>query len=210
MDGISDWFCRLWVVGYFFHQPPVLRFIRCGCMYICCWQIQFPLMRLIQFRSDILHCMLFTEMCFAYRKVKIINFSSVMCSFSLLLSLSHPLSLSRVPLKVEQANNARDALAKAVYSRLFDHVVTRVNQCFPFDSSANFIGVLDIAGFGLYPLYVLYLRDIWCSSKRYYPSGGKWFCSVIVHKNDIKQTFRHGHYTQHNTNHTLHTHARVH
>lgn len=53
-----------------------------------------------------------------------------------------------MPLKVEQANNARDALAKAVYSRLFDHVVTRVNQCFPFDSSANFIGVLDIAGFG--------------------------------------------------------------
>ncbi|XP_037541957.1 myosin VIa [Nematolebias whitei] len=53
----------------------------------------------------------------------------------------------KVPLKVEQANNARDALAKAIYSRLFDHVVTRVNQCFPFDSSANFIGVLDIAGF---------------------------------------------------------------
>ncbi|MED6277758.1 Unconventional myosin-VI [Characodon lateralis] len=55
--------------------------------------------------------------------------------------------MHRVPLKVEQANNARDALAKATYSRLFDHVVTRVNQCFPFDSSANFIGVLDIAGF---------------------------------------------------------------
>lgn len=58
------------------------------------------------------------------------------------------LLLSRVPLKVEQANNARDALAKAVYSRLFDHVVKRVNQCFPFDTSSNFIGVLDIAGFG--------------------------------------------------------------
>ncbi|KAM9842647.1 myosin VIb [Aulostomus maculatus] len=53
----------------------------------------------------------------------------------------------KVPLKVEQANNARDALAKAVYSRLFDHVVKRVNQCFPFKSSSNFIGVLDIAGF---------------------------------------------------------------
>ncbi|KAK9531936.1 hypothetical protein VZT92_011325 [Zoarces viviparus] len=53
----------------------------------------------------------------------------------------------KVPLKVEQANNARDALAKAVYSRLFDHVVTRANQCFPFESSANFIGILDIAGF---------------------------------------------------------------
>ncbi|CAI9565674.1 unnamed protein product, partial [Staurois parvus] len=53
----------------------------------------------------------------------------------------------RVPLKVEQANNARDALAKAVYSRLFDHVVNRVNQCFPFERSSCFIGVLDIAGF---------------------------------------------------------------
>uniref|UniRef100_A0A8B9RN63 Unconventional myosin-VI n=1 Tax=Astyanax mexicanus TaxID=7994 RepID=A0A8B9RN63_ASTMX len=53
----------------------------------------------------------------------------------------------KVPLKVEQANNARDALAKAVYSCLFDHVVTRVNQCFPFETSSNFIGVLDIAGF---------------------------------------------------------------
>ncbi|KAM6916852.1 myosin VIb [Lycodopsis pacificus] len=53
----------------------------------------------------------------------------------------------KVPLKVEQANNGRDALAKAVYSRLFDHVVKRANQCFPFETSSNFIGVLDIAGF---------------------------------------------------------------
>ncbi|XP_044146228.1 unconventional myosin-VI isoform X4 [Bufo gargarizans] len=53
----------------------------------------------------------------------------------------------KVPLKVEQANSARDALAKAVYSRLFDHVVNRVNQCFPFERSSYFIGVLDIAGF---------------------------------------------------------------
>uniref|UniRef100_A0A8C4J4X6 Unconventional myosin-VI n=1 Tax=Dromaius novaehollandiae TaxID=8790 RepID=A0A8C4J4X6_DRONO len=53
----------------------------------------------------------------------------------------------KVPLKVEQANNARDALAKTVYSHLFDHVVNRVNQCFPFETSTSFIGVLDIAGF---------------------------------------------------------------
>ncbi|KAG8513209.1 Unconventional myosin-VI, partial [Galemys pyrenaicus] len=53
----------------------------------------------------------------------------------------------KVPLKVEQANNARDALAKTVYSHLFDHVVNRVNQCFPFEASSYFIGVLDIAGF---------------------------------------------------------------
>ncbi|XP_070336871.1 unconventional myosin-VI isoform X1 [Odocoileus virginianus] len=53
----------------------------------------------------------------------------------------------KVPLKVEQANNARDALAKTVYSHLFDRVVNRVNQCFPFETSSYFIGVLDIAGF---------------------------------------------------------------
>ncbi|XP_033874099.3 unconventional myosin-VI-like isoform X2 [Acipenser ruthenus] len=53
----------------------------------------------------------------------------------------------KVPLKVEQANSGRDALAKAVYGRLFDHVVKRVNQCFPFENSSFFIGVLDIAGF---------------------------------------------------------------
>ncbi|NWS73719.1 MYO6 protein, partial [Crotophaga sulcirostris] len=66
------------------------------------------------------------------------------CSSTPLLSMFF---VFRVPLKVEQANNARDALAKTVYSHLFDHVVNRVNQCFPFETSSFFIGVLDIAGF---------------------------------------------------------------
>ena len=56
-------------------------------------------------------------------------------------------SFYRVPLKVKAATNARDALAKAIYSHLFDFIVSRVNQCFPFDKSEFFIGVLDIAGF---------------------------------------------------------------
>ena len=47
-----------------------------------------------------------------------------------------------------QAATGRDALAKAIYSNLFDHVVSCVNKCFPFKTSANYIGVLDIAGFG--------------------------------------------------------------
>lgn len=52
-----------------------------------------------------------------------------------------------VPLKVYEANNARDALAKAVYSRVFDHIVSLINQSIPFQKSNFYIGVLDIAGF---------------------------------------------------------------
>jgi myosin-6 len=53
-----------------------------------------------------------------------------------------------VPLKVREAQNARDALAKAIYSKLFDHLVTKiVNKSIPFSQSAYYIGVLDIAGF---------------------------------------------------------------
>ncbi|EDQ91661.1 uncharacterized protein MONBRDRAFT_19467 [Monosiga brevicollis MX1] len=48
---------------------------------------------------------------------------------------------------VEDARFNRNALAKAMYSKLFDWIVARINQCFPFDRSENFIGVLDIAGF---------------------------------------------------------------
>lgn len=53
-----------------------------------------------------------------------------------------------VPLKVTEAQNARDALAKAIYIKLFDYIVSRINKAIPFGSSTNFIGLLDIAGFG--------------------------------------------------------------
>ncbi|XP_063243579.1 myosin heavy chain 95F isoform X2 [Bacillus rossius redtenbacheri] len=52
-----------------------------------------------------------------------------------------------VPLKVYEANSARDALAKAIYSKLFDHIVQRINTSIPFKASSYYIGVLDIAGF---------------------------------------------------------------
>jgi len=48
---------------------------------------------------------------------------------------------------VKDADFGRDALGKALYSKLFDWIVRRINKCFPFDRSENFIGVLDIAGF---------------------------------------------------------------
>lgn len=52
-----------------------------------------------------------------------------------------------VPLKIHEANNARDALAKAIYSNLFDYIVSRINQSIPFQASSYYVGVLDIAGF---------------------------------------------------------------
>ncbi|XP_050509251.1 myosin heavy chain 95F isoform X2 [Diabrotica virgifera virgifera] len=52
-----------------------------------------------------------------------------------------------VPLKIYEANNARDALAKAIYSNLFDYIVNRINKSIPFQASSYYIGVLDIAGF---------------------------------------------------------------
>ncbi|KAI4457701.1 myosin [Holotrichia oblita] len=52
-----------------------------------------------------------------------------------------------VPLKVYEAVNARDALAKAIYSKLFDYIVNRINESIPFQASSYYIGVLDIAGF---------------------------------------------------------------
>ena len=74
----------------------------------------------------------------------------ILVTISISLSLNKALFtlFYRVPLKVGEASNARDALAKAIYGRLFDYIVNRVNQALPFKSSKNYIGVLDIAGFG--------------------------------------------------------------
>lgn len=69
----------------------------------------------------------------------------------------------RVPLKVQEAINARDALAKAIYSNLFDHIVSCINQSIPFKASSYYIGVLDIAGFGKFFFYM----SILCISPNY-------------------------------------------
>lgn len=52
-----------------------------------------------------------------------------------------------VPLNCNQASNARDALAKSIYTRVFDHIVCVINQSIPFQKSSYHIGLLDIAGF---------------------------------------------------------------
>jgi len=60
----------------------------------------------------------------------------------------HKGTVYMVQLSVSQAQAARDALAKAIYSKLFDHIVTKiVNRSIPFSTSSYYIGVLDVAGF---------------------------------------------------------------
>lgn len=60
----------------------------------------------------------------------------------------HKGTVYMVQLSAQQAQAARDALAKAIYSKLFDYIVTKiVNKSIPFTSSSYYIGVLDVAGF---------------------------------------------------------------
>uniref|UniRef100_A0ABM5EXW0 Unconventional myosin-Vc isoform X1 n=1 Tax=Pogona vitticeps TaxID=103695 RepID=A0ABM5EXW0_9SAUR len=52
------------------------------------------------------------------------------------------------PMTKVQALNARDALAKKIYSHLFDFIVERINKALLFSGRQHtFIGVLDIYGF---------------------------------------------------------------
>ncbi|VDK54182.1 unnamed protein product [Anisakis simplex] len=60
---------------------------------------------------------------------------------------NHMGTIINVPLKPLEATAARDALSKAIYSKLFDWIVLRINKCIPFADSISYIGVLDIAGF---------------------------------------------------------------
>ncbi|KAJ1826951.1 class II myosin, partial [Coemansia sp. RSA 2599] len=60
-------------------------------------------------------------------------------------------SVYDVPLNVAQAQSARDGLAKAIYDRLFDWIVMRVNKAMQARAEASYIiGVLDIYGFEIF------------------------------------------------------------
>ncbi|KAJ3306091.1 Unconventional myosin-Ie, partial [Blyttiomyces sp. JEL0837] len=66
-------------------------------------------------------------------------------------------SAYNVPMNVEQATNNRDALAKTLYSRMFDWIVQAVNNALAsLSSSSGFgrqnlcLGVLDIFGFEIF------------------------------------------------------------
>ncbi|CAH2327481.1 unconventional myosin-Ie-like [Pelobates cultripes] len=55
-----------------------------------------------------------------------------------------------VTLNVEQASFTRDALSKALYSRLFDYLVEAVNKAMRKEKEEYNIGVLDIYGFEIF------------------------------------------------------------
>ncbi|SGZ40506.1 probable Myosin-5 [Hanseniaspora guilliermondii] len=63
-------------------------------------------------------------------------------------------SVYHVPLNIVQASAVRDALAKAIYSNLFDWIVARVNISLgskgTADDSLKTIGILDIYGFEIF------------------------------------------------------------
>ncbi|KAK9459149.1 myosin-1 [Lipomyces oligophaga] len=60
-------------------------------------------------------------------------------------------SVYEVPLNITQARAVRDALAKGVYSNLFDWIVDRVNQSMVTrGQAARTIGILDIYGFEIF------------------------------------------------------------
>lgn len=59
-------------------------------------------------------------------------------------------SAYKVPLNYVQATATRDALAKGIYSRLFDWLVQRLNQALVAQKPDLWIGVLDIYGFEVF------------------------------------------------------------
>lgn len=61
-------------------------------------------------------------------------------------------STYEVPQKAVEAIYSRDALAKALYSRLFDYIISRVNQSLGWvtQGELSILGILDIYGFEIF------------------------------------------------------------
>jgi len=58
--------------------------------------------------------------------------------------------MSIIPLSTDEARAGADSFAMAIYSRLFEWMVSRVNQSLGGSGKGHFIGVLDIFGFEIF------------------------------------------------------------
>lgn len=53
----------------------------------------------------------------------------------------------------------RDCLAKMLYNRLFEMIISTVNDAFALGSPFQIIGILDIAGFGEFIVHLTNLSN---------------------------------------------------
>ena len=94
----------------------------------------------------------------------------------LLEALTKRVSVTRgetfvTPLNLAQANDGRDAIAKAIYGRMFNWIVNYINDITKHKLVLNFVGVLDIFGFEDFavcrkrePPFLMFLRSIHLSN----------------------------------------------
>lgn len=54
----------------------------------------------------------------------------------------------RIKLNAEMAKQATDSLSQLLFDDIFNQIVRQMNLCVNKKTSTNYIGILDIAGFG--------------------------------------------------------------
>ena len=75
------------------------------------------------------------------------------------------------PLNRDQAYDARDSLAKNVYSKIFDWIVKKINTTVETSKSDFSIGVLDIFGFEILEVGAV----MFCVE-----NGGRVFAALVL------------------------------
>lgn len=81
-------------------------------------------------------------------KTKFNQISYVIMKFIVQMCLIFTFFIYRTSLNGYEAKRARDSIAKSIYKDLFHLLVHKMNNI--ESESSNFIGILDIAGFGLF------------------------------------------------------------
>ena len=69
-------------------------------------------------------------------------------------------SVYNVPLNKDQAAYTRNALAKSLYSRVFDWIVEAINKVLVKTTTAVSLGVLDIYGFEIFEVAILFVLTL--------------------------------------------------